>query len=225
MRSFHLKPIWQSPLFWILSVSVISFNFFSVSAKFPAAIYYVCLGNCRIESADILFWRTPKFFAKVKSRWTADCELTRNPSCVRDVGGKKRGRIMKITGRGAKGRLKEAVDLISRDVAEIAVCLLEFLYACMSSEMDLLPDVRQSDCLMPSKRKSCKTYLAYFELSKLIASCHVTYGFTFLPQDVLQDSRPDWRQSDYWLEAREWLPKCLTYDKQTGLQKKIFTAA
>lgn len=49
---------------------------------------------------------------------------------------------MKISERGTKERLKEAVDLILRDVTEIDVCLLEFLCVCMSS--DLLADVRSN---------------------------------------------------------------------------------
>lgn len=61
-----------------------------------------------------------------------NCELTPAIHLVRDVGGKKGGRIMKISERGTKEWLKEAVDLISRDVTEIDVCLLEFLcvYMC-----------------------------------------------------------------------------------------------
>lgn len=49
---------------------------------------------------------------------------------------------MKISERGTKEWLKEAVDLISGDVTKIDICLSEFFCACVSFEMDMLPDVQ-----------------------------------------------------------------------------------
>lgn len=51
---------------------------------------------------------------------------------------------MKISETGAKELFKETVDLISRVVAEIGVCLLEFFCACEPSTIDLFPKVRRN---------------------------------------------------------------------------------